>query len=504
MTVPNEAFWHPSKSRQIAERIVVEGELVLLSPAHFGAGDSSDDTNLPLLRDSFDPTCPLLTGSSLAGALRAYLRRVTNSNHALDVALFGGAKGDEDGEQSPLIVDDAIGVPAEVELRDGVKLDPHTCTAADQALFSIETWAAGARFPLRFELLLFKHKDNTPALQALAAALTGLTNGEIAIGKRKQRGYGAVRVSCWRVRRYRLADSADDLIAWLREGNAPLRPDHSTQVCTMTDQGQPHPDDRIMRDLLCAFGAQDVRSVTLVHTSFEMRATFALCGSIMIRGNTGRDDVGPDLIHLHARRRGERRPVLSGTSLAGALRSRALRILNTFNPNRARQIVDDLFGPDLQDRTAKPHASRLITAECEIDNAITDLIQSRIRIDRFTGGVVEGALFDEQPAFACQDTRLTLTVRIRNPKAQEIGLLLLLLKDLWTGDLPLGGEIGIGRGRLQGIKADLVHRDGQRTHEWRIEQTDNRLTLSGDRAQLEGFVAALHKSLAAQEASHAA
>jgi len=38
-----------------------------------------------------------------------------------------------------------------------------------------------------------------------------------------------------------------------------------------------------------------------------------------------------------------------------------------------------------------------------------------------------------------------------------VGLLLLLLKDLWTGDLPLGGESSVGRGRLKGKTASLVY-----------------------------------------------
>jgi len=40
------------------------------------------------------------------------------------------------------------------------------------------------------------------------------------------------------------------------------------------------------------------------------------------------------------------------------------------------------------------------------------------------------------------------------------GLLLLLLRDLWTGDLPLGGESSVGRGRLKGRSATLAY-DGK-------------------------------------------
>jgi len=58
--------------RRIAQRLIVRGNLTLLSPAHLGNGDSGGSTDMPLLLDALEER-PLLTGSSLAGALRAYL-----------------------------------------------------------------------------------------------------------------------------------------------------------------------------------------------------------------------------------------------------------------------------------------------------------------------------------------------------------------------------------------------------------------------------------------------
>jgi CRISPR/Cas system CSM-associated protein Csm3 (group 7 of RAMP superfamily) len=120
-------------------------------------------------------------------------------------------------------------------------------------------------------------------------------------------------------------------------------------------------------------------------------------------------------------------------------------------------------------------------------------VQSRIKIDRFTGGAYPTALFSEQPVFAKDDTELTLYLELLSPKDYEIGLLLLLLKDLWTGDLPLGGEISVGRGRLRGRSATLIWKRAGQTEEWRIERAsddpnDSHLKISGDQARLEAFV----------------
>ena len=492
-TAFSDAFWAGERSRGIRARIVVEGDLILITPAHFGNGDGSDETDLPLLADALEPTRPLLTGASLAGALRAYLRRISGKDASLDKALFGGAKGDDEDEQSPLIVDDALGQAAGVELRDGVKLDPATRTAAEGALFNIETWAAGTVFPLRLELILLDREDQRElAMQALAAALTGLSNGSITLGARKRRGYGQARVEQWRIRRFNLAESVDDLLDWLQKGNDKL---DETAITVATQDGNRRPltDDELMTALLKAFGSS-AQPMSNQENVFTLSAEFALESSLLIRGSTGRDDLGPDMVHLHSRRNGKQEPapILSGTSLAGALRARATRILNTLNPNKTQPIIAEMFGPEMKGKVT-PKASRVVVEECEIVNSVTDLVQNRIRIDRFTGGVVEGGLFSEQPAFGKPDTRLTIRLRLLDPEGYEIGLLLLLLKDLWTGDLPLGGEISVGRGRLRGRSATLVWKRAGQSDEWRIEcassdPNDGRLKITGDQAKLEEFV----------------
>ena len=121
-----------------------------------------------------------------------------------------------------------------------------------------------------------------------------------------------------------------------------------------------------------------------------------------------------------------------------------------------------------------PQSSRLIAEESEVRGAL-DLVQSRVKLDRFTGGAFPAALFAEQPVFGGTETSLDLNLSLRNPEPAEIGLLLLVLKDLWTGDLPLGGESSVGRGRLSGQKAILTLHDGADETRWQITHGDGTL-----------------------------
>jgi CRISPR/Cas system CSM-associated protein Csm3 (group 7 of RAMP superfamily) len=123
----------------------------------------------------------------------------------------------------------------------------------------------------------------------------------------------------------------------------------------------------------------------------------------------------------------------------------------------AEAWVNDLFGPRKPDNPTvrfRPKASRLRVSECVIENS-QQLRQARIRIDRFTGGVVDGALFDEEPDFR---GKIHLHLELRNPRAGEPGLLLLLLKDLLTRDLALGGTSSVGRGVVTGTAEIRIQR----------------------------------------------
>lgn len=470
--------WSADSSRQICTRIVVEGELELLTPTHFGSGDADDLTDMPLLVDLQDNKTPLLLGTSLAGALRSYLTarqsgyRGSGGWDSVARQLFGGISQTANGretetlsEQSALIIDDALARAGTfgIERRHGVKLDPKTRTAEDKKLFDALLWQAGAIFPLRFELTIRADDNGDLLKKGLTAALVGLSDGEITLGKRKRRGYGKVQVKEWRAKSYDLTDPRQ-LCDWLENGQKPL-------IISPTDLYQALQIDRWSTD---------------ERRQFNLTATFRLDGSLFIRSGSGKDDIGPDSLHLHSPRpqSQEPLPVLSGTALAGALRARASKIVNTLGGSR--NIIDELFGPEMANdngrERAKPQASRLHVAETIIEHPIRDLVQNRVSIDRFTSGARDTALFNEQPVWGKLETRITIDLHLINPEDADIGLLLLLLKDLWTGDLPLGGESSVGRGRLKGKEATLTL--GETV--WKIEEESNgRLQISGNGSQEE-------------------
>lgn len=457
-------------SRGIHERILVTGKLVLETPALLGSGDAESLVDMPLLLDPLEGRA-LLAGSSIAGALRNYLCKYYGD---LAGALFGGEDGKNGSRQSPLFVDDALGDKPAVELRDGVAIDPRTGAAEDRFKYDLELLKAGSAFKISFELLALRGQKRE-LTRGLALALHGLEKGEIALGGRKSRGFGRCRVEAWEVIRYDMT-KPEGLLAWLdNDRSGSEQGADISALLGVSVKDMPVPDKFTLQ------------AVLLVDSSLLIRSPGQIRGFSPGGGGSEHEDVClPDTVHLHSRRGDEYVPVASGTSLAGVLRSRALKIANTLGKD-GYSLANKIFGHRRKDEEdkSKHTASRLWVEETVIQDPL-ELVQSRIKIDRFTGGAYPGALFNEQPVFGTGGTCLEVKLSLENPEDWEMGLLLLLLKDLWTGDLPLGGERAVGRGRLCGKRAELAHGGDKWTI---VQEADGAVRVAkGDMHRLEKFV----------------
>ncbi len=444
--------------RRIEKRIIVRGILELDTPTSLSSGDAEADTDLPLLRDLVENKA-LLLGSSIAGALRSYLESMISG----ESQLFGGKYHDIEGKQSPLIVENALSRSLiATELRDGVKINIETGTAIDKAKYDLELLKAGTQFDIGFELLV-DHSTETALKEELVIALNGLEKGHISIGMKKHRGFGQCSIKQWQSWEFDLTNT-NERQDWLI---------YEHHLLSLHNQVSIH--QHITEALHFKLPDQPLDA------SCKIEATFTLASPMLIRSGQHDQSKAPDVVHLKSHRIDGIQPIISGTSLAGVLKHRAIRIINTLNLDAS--IIDKIFGTEKQ-------ASRLTVQESVIENT-QDLVQNRITIDRFTGGVLDGALFAEQPIFPNSDTQVTIHLQLKQATCSEVGLLLLLLKDLWTGDLTIGGGGNIGRGRLQGKCTNLSYQ-GQ-LYTIRQEQPNQKLTINNP-GTLEGFVKSLMES----------
>ncbi len=429
--------------RRMKARWVITAEIRLKTACLLG-GESDGTADMTVLRDSKEGV-PLLSGTSLAGALRSHLADVLSgyrSAEPLEVAkLFGAARGDDMGSQSLLIFFDAFGKLPEgkmLEIRDGVAIDPAWGTAEAHKKFDFEVLPAGTLFPLRVELIVPESDQESPLLSLLVAAMEGLTHGDISLGMRRSRGLGAITACRWKALRYDLT-TPEGWLAWLTS-------DHETPIPNDA-RGYDSAAEAIRAafPLLKFASFPDKRQRLIVDLEMEPAR------DLLVR-SPATEPSAPDVVHLHS----AGRPVLPGTSFTGALRAQALRIARLVREAHGDgdAWVERLFGPLLEGEhlealdTAKPQAmaSKVRITESFIENS-RERQQTRIAIDRFTGGVVQGALFEEQVQ---EGGQLRIRMELREPTDAETGFLLLILKDLLSGEIPVGGAVSVGRGVLRG------------------------------------------------------
>lgn len=464
--------------RSMTARWVFTGQMMLETAAHFG-GESDTAVDMAVLRD---PKCgvPLLPGTSLAGALRSHLADVLDgyrsAEHPDVAALFGAARRNAEGSQSPLIVFDSLGeLPGgmAIEIRDGVTIDPSTGTAEAHKKFDLEVLPAGTLFPVRVELIIEDAASESKLLGLVAKTLDGLKEKDIALGMRRSRGFGAVKVRNWKSLRYDLT-TQEGWLGWLT----------TDYLHPVPNEVQAH--ESPWQAILAAHPAlvpeeiQDNRERVLIDLALEVD------GDLLVRSPAS-DPAAPDSVHLHS----AGRPVLPGTGLAGALRARALSIarLVRISAGDGDKWIDRLFGSSCNDdieadtKARRISASKLRISESCIENPDAR-IQTRIAIDRFTGGVVRGALFEEQ---VLAGGKINIQLELRKPTDAETGLLLLLLKDLLSGNIPVGGAASVGRGVLKGTAKILFAVE---------EQYDIASDLTVGKEAMErfnSFIAAFHK-----------
>lgn len=411
----------------IKGKFLIEGTLSLLSPLIIGTGEKQD-LDITVIRD-LDGN-PYIPATSLTGALRHHFfeRLLLEGDRTQFDFFWGSSKKDSFYSdtycQSAFIIEDLIATNTPfVAFRDGVCIDPRTGTARDEMKFDYEVVEPGADFGFKAGVTLREGFCRHTFLKIIASIIKILTEGKVPLGAMTTKGFGEYRLNNYAIYEYDFTKKRD-VFTWLKRETT------------------------------------DVQKITLPFNeifpekgeNLSLEAIFKIKNSLIVKSYSG-DPENPDAVHIKSKGKN----ILPGTSIKGALRARAIKIINTMGGSGV-EMSKKLFGwaPSKPDDKEEKIKSRFLVRETYIDNTIEET-QFRTCIDRFTGGVMKSALFDTQPLWPRKkkDEQVVISIKIMNYKDWEAGLALLLLKDLWNGDLPLGGDKSIGRGVLQGLRAQI-------------------------------------------------
>ncbi len=419
-----------SKSNVIG-KILIVGNLRLQSPLLIGdgAGETSDNfRDIHVLKNRQGK--PFIPGTSLCGVLRDWLASV-------DAAVVPKIFGDLEEMQSSIHADDIALEDGRIIYRDGVRIDSVTGAGVDGGKYDYEAVERGASGSLRL-LVTLRGVHDVEKISDVIARLLGKLQDGIQLGALTSKGFGLAAAENLCADFYDFRNKAD-VVAWLTGKGA------SQKILPSTED-------------------------SVRENDFVVEAQFKFNSSFIIRDGDATLKSREDF-------------VLPGTSLKGILRHRAEYILSRLGLDEA--ALENLMGASSSDKKIK---SRFIVAESYIASEnFAEVEHKRTKIDRFTGGTLQGTLFTTTPAYQKNFDAPTLKLQfeIRDADDSEAGLAIFLLRDLWLGRVAVGGEKSIGRGTLNGLSATINFRGKTYT------LGANGKVLGGDKTELESFAAAL-------------
>lgn len=444
---------------RIIGKIVFSATVTNQSPMLISKGEGEVSDAEAMLVDGK----PYIPASSFAGALRSFCKMYdVGTNKQESFNQYWGSevkKGDKITYQSHLNLEDLICAnDAKLTIRDGVRIDYATGTAEPKGKYDYQLVEPGATFALYGEVTIRKGMDED-YFKIMTATLEDIIKHEdFRVGALTSFGFGKLEIKNWKTATFNFGETGNETEAkkWFE-----------------------FLQTKKWNKLTSSNGIKKFEIQT--ESIFRLQAQFKLKSALII-GAYNEDASKPDKSHLMS----NGKPVITAKSVKGALRHRAVKILNTLELPTAS--LNDFMGwVDDKGKGNKAQKSRIRIEESELKGVKT-MIQNRIRIDRFTGGVMSGALFNSEPVWKNSDDTFELLFTIRRYEKWEAALLLHLLKDLWTEDLAIGGEKNVGRGILQGQGATIEWNGKKATIS---REGDSPVKLTGDVEALKEFNEAL-------------
>ena len=419
------------------------GTLETVTALRAGGWGSSVHADLVVARDGLGRL--MIPGTSLAGALRAWLGSVTADSGGVmfGQAALGAVFGElehqgQDGVVCRIMVDDAVAdEDVRMDIRDGVGIDRATGSAAAGVLYQQEVVPPGSKFAVRITAAQTATDTERVGL-ALDLLVAALAAGRVDIGAARTRGLGQVRLTDITRTRVDLADR-DQVLSWL---------------CG-------HPA-----------GAPAAEVALPGDGRLGIEMTWAAVTPVMVRASTVNEaepdrDRAVDTVPLRSGEDGAL--LLPGSSVKGVLRfhaeriTRAVRSVNEISERWLEQVNDPRLGSVLalfgtagdhrggEDRPAAAGRRGALAVHDCLGTADSRVV-THVAVDRWTGGAAENLLFPVQEPVSAQwqPIRMSLEVeRADEDGGQALALLLLVLRDLADGWLTLGFGGTRGRGSVR-------------------------------------------------------
>ena len=441
-------------SHKIAGHYVIFAKIRLEKPLQISSGidENSDKDLLLFYKNADDKGTPYIPASSFVGALKHYFD--ANYSNRLTQKVYNYIWGStsevtqEEASQSHFAPEDLFTFEENPKrtIRDGVQINDKG-VAEKGAKYDYEILEPGVDFYFKAEIKIREGIDTLKVEKFISFLKTVLNNKELQLGANKNNGFGHFSSSNFEVYKFDFNQRkhSEYFFNYLK----------SLNDCKEIDLSyyNSKPKNKLLFDL---------PEVGIKKTaSFKITADFKIKSSLII----GSDNIDAESDKVHLQSNGKN--IISGKSVRGVVCKKIKEINEVwrhhdfkhhFNEDELNAFLGTSGNPNSSSKK-RGIKSKLKIEECTIDNAVKAFEQTRIKIDRFTGGTMGGALLKTSPLQTSSKTDFSLELTITKPTKKEKYILLIVLKELWTGNLAIGGEKGIGRGVLRGVNATIINND---------------------------------------------
>lgn len=405
--------------------------LVNLTPLKIGNG--KDELDLLLDKNTQEP---IIQGSSIAGAVKNYLADLDLEEKVDEVLGSQKKVNEKDDDQkekikkieSKIYISDSYGNKFELSSRTGIKRSYQFGTSEDKKKYDIDFVDMGTEFILSFKLFAKQKSELETEDELIKNIIEGFKSGNLRLGANKMSGFGQFEVKKVEAREYSLSKK-EDLISYIL--------------------------DNKKYNTLKLESFEDVGNKGYIEFDFKG----SIIDSMIVKQYLEVDDV--DCINM---RNSKDESIIPGTTIKGLFREYNTKILKTLGQEDDLFIIEDIYGSDSNkckdsdDDTEKNHKiGKLLTSDVVVKNP-KYCTYNRIKVDRFTGGVVTGGKFDEKRVQGDLEFRISLKKLEHNNQA-AIGLILLTFRDLGLAKLAIGSSSSIGAGRINGGKITVKDDD---------------------------------------------
>lgn len=363
---------------------------------------------------------PMILGTSIAGVLRKNFQGDADE-------IFGQENGSKVIISNALLLDEKERVTEELlvqkspflKLFDNLPIREHTAitekgVAKDKSKFDEEVVYKGSRFKFSIELIQEDQKLFESILDLLATPSFRLGGGST-------KGFGKFKIVAIKTGHLPLYAFSSSLNQSLEQNYQPKKTKSEYAVYTLTIK----PNDFFMFG--SGFGDEDADMTP----AYEKVVDY------------GRADLSTKKILVPA------------SSIKGALAHRTVyhynRLLgNTIENKKGIESVTEIFGEAKNSKKKiKGAKGKIILSDCFQDDNQNTKVFDHVSIDRFTGGAIDGALFQEKTVADEREYKIEILLH-QDIKDKELEAFEAALTDITTGMLALGGATTKGHGIFSG------------------------------------------------------